>query len=222
MHNTDSNKTECKRCGECCRKGGPALHDEDLPLIQDGTFSLSDLVTLRSGERAFDQPAEKVLTLDHEIIKIKGRDGTWTCLFYSQESRTCGVYATRPVECDVLFCQDIAPLQAMYDKGRLTRTDILPEGHPLIELIREHDEKCAPMRMEELAMAAREGDQKAGEALKEMVIFDNEVRRLVPEKAGTPPEMNDFLFGRPLRTLLAAMNIKAYEAGGTLRFNFQA
>jgi len=198
------------------------LHRGDMPLIQDGTISLSELVTLRAGERAYDQPAEKVLTLDHEIIKLKGRDGTWTCLFYSPESRTCAVYETRPAECEILFCQDIAPLQAMYDKDRLTRTDILPDGHPLIELMREHDGKCPPERMEELAMAAREGDREAGEALKEMVIFDNEVRRLVPEKAGTPSEMNDFLFGRPLRILLAAMNIKAYEAGGTVRFNFQA
>jgi hypothetical protein len=110
----------------------------------------------------------------------------------------------------------------MYEKDRLSRTDLLPEGHPLLELMAEHENRCAPSRMEELAKAAREGDQEAGEALKEMVVYDMEMRRLVPQKAGMPAELNDFLFGRPLRVLLGAMNIKVYDSGDTVRFNFQA
>jgi len=198
------------------------LHEEDLPLIQDGTIPLTSIVTLRPGERAYDQPAQKVLPLEAEILKIKGRDGKWTCSFYSPEGHACGIYNTRPIECNVLFCGDIEPLARMYTKGRLTRSDLLPEGHPLLELIAEHDEKCDPRRMEELGMAARQGDAKAGEALQEMVIFDMEIRRLVPEKAGMAPEMTDFLFGRPLRVLLRSMNINVYEIGNGIRFGFQA
>ncbi|MBI9080412.1 MAG: YkgJ family cysteine cluster protein [Pseudodesulfovibrio sp.] len=222
MQNQEANTQRCSRCGDCCRNGGPALHDEDLPLIQDGTIPLTSIVTLRPGERAYDQPAQKIMPLDSEILKIKGRDGKWTCIFYSPEGHACGVYNTRPIECKVLFCRDIEPLANMYNKGRLTRADLLPEGHPLLELIAEHDEKCGPMRMEELGMAARQGDAEAGKALQEMVIFDMEIRRLVPEKAGMPPEMTDFLFGRPLRVLLRAMNINTYEVGGSIRFGFQA
>jgi hypothetical protein len=48
-----------------------------------------------------------------------------------------------------------------------------------------------------------------------------EIRRLVPEKAGTSPEMNEFLFGRPLRVLLRSMNINTYEIGDSIRFGFQ-
>ncbi len=217
-----SNDTEqrCKRCGACCRNGGPALHSQDLPLIQDGTIPLSEIVTLRPGERAFDQPTQQVAQLSSEILKVKGRDGTWTCTFFSPAGDSCGIYETRPAECEVLFCRDIEPLKAMYEKHRLTRADLLPEGHPLLELIAEHDAKCDPIRMEDLAKAAREGDHAAGEALKEMVVFDMEVRRLVPEKTGMNPEMNEFFFGRPLRTLLAAMNIKVYDTGATVRFGF--
>ncbi|BCS89497.1 YkgJ family cysteine cluster protein [Pseudodesulfovibrio sediminis] len=222
MQQSDSNTPQCRQCGECCRKGGPALHIEDLPLIENGTIALADIVTLRSGERAYDQPGEKVVPLESEVLKIKGRDGNWTCLFFSPESNMCGVYSTRPIECEMLFCQDTAPLSAMYDKGRLSRTDVLPEGHPLLELITEHDAKCNPVRMEALGMAAREGDTEAGKELKEMVVFDTEVRRLVTEKAGMAPELNDFLFGRPMRVLLANMNIKVYETGGTLRFGFNS
>ena len=123
------------------------------------------------------------------------------------------MYDNRPIECSVLFCRDIEPLAQMYTKTRLTRADLLPEGHPLLELIAEHDEKCDPKRMEELAMAARLDDAEAGEALSEMVIFDMEIRRLVPEKSNMAPEMNDFLFGRPLRVLLRSMNINVYKIG---------
>ena len=220
MQKSDTNKTRCRRCGDCCRNGGPALHKADLPLIQDGTIALTEIVTLRPGEWVYDQPEQKVAPLDTEMLKLKGRDGTWTCIHFSPEGNTCGMYSSRPVECEVLFCQDIEPLRAMYDKDRLTRTDLMPEGHPLLALMAEHDEKCAPAAMEQLAKAAREGDHDAGESLKEMVVFDMELRRLVPEKTSMAPEMNDFFFGRPLRVLLAGMNIKTYDAGGTIRFGF--
>lgn len=222
LHDNNTNTPACRQCGNCCRNGGPALHEADRRLIEDGTIQLSELVTLRPGERAFDQPAQKVVPLDSEIIKIKGRDGSWTCFHFSPAGSSCGIYDTRPAECEVLFCRDIEPLAAMYDKDRLTRSDILPEGHPLLELIAQHNEKCSPIAMEELAMRAREGDREAGENLKEMVVFDQEVRRLVTEKTGMDQEMNDFFFGRPLRVLLASMKIKVYDTGGTIRFNFQA
>ncbi len=32
--------------------------------------------------------------------------------------------------------------------------------------------------------------------------------------------MTDFLFGRPLRTLLRTMNINVYEVGDSIRFSF--
>lgn len=222
MYSNKDTSPKCKQCGECCRKGGPALHAEDLPLIEDGTIPLSHIVTLRPGERVFDQPAKNVVTLDTEILKLKGVGSTWSCIFLSPESNTCAIYSDRPAECEALFCRDIEPLQAMYAKDRIGRADILPDGHPLLELINEHDKRCNPADMEKLAMAAREGDRESGEALKEMVVYDNEVRRLTAEKGGMPQEMNDFLFGRPLKVLLGAMKIKVYDSGETVRFAFSA
>lgn len=219
LQNTTENKLHCKQCGACCLKGGPALHTEDLPLIEDGTIQLADMVTLRPGERVFDQPAQSILPLEHEIIKIKGRDNSWTCKFYSPDGQNCGIYKNRPLECEVLFCQDTEPLAAIYNKNRLTRADLLPQSHPLMELVTEHDKRCAPQDMEEIAKKAREGDAQAGAALKEMVAYDMEMRRLL-EKKGGPAAMNDFLLGRPLRVLLGTMNIKVYEMGDSIRFNF--
>lgn len=220
MQNTNDRNDQCDRCGLCCRQGGPALHAEDLPLIQDGTIQLADIVTLRPGERVFDQPAQRLLKLDSEIVKIKGRDNTWTCLFFSPEGNACGIYETRPVECELLFCRDTAPLAAMYEKDRLTRADILPQGHPLLELVAEHEARCAPPLVEETAKAAREGDPDAGATLREMVLYDREMRRLVAEKSGMDRGVNEFLFGRPLTVLLKAMNINVYDMGDTIRFDF--
>ncbi|WP_319581567.1 YkgJ family cysteine cluster protein [uncultured Pseudodesulfovibrio sp.] len=222
MQIQNTNEPQCRCCGKCCREGGPALHKQDMTLIQDGTIPLADIVTLRVGEWVYDQPRQEILPLTEEMLKIKGRDGTWTCLYLSPESSLCSVYDTRPAECEALFCEDTAPLQAMYGKDRLSRTDLLPEGHPLLDLMAEHDRRCSPSQMEKLAKAAREGDREAGETLKEMVVYDMEMRRLVPERSGMPAELNDFLFGRPLRVLLGAMNIKVYNTGDTVRFNFQA
>ena len=220
MQNSSNNTLSCRRCGDCCRNGGPALHIEDMPLIEDGTIQLTDIVTLRPGERAYDQPAQQIEPLEAEILKIRGRDGKWTCKFYSPEGRNCGMYDKRPIECEVLFCRDIEPLAAMYQTNRLTRTDLLPEGHPLLELIDEHNAKCSPITMEEVATKARVGDEEALETLSEMVIFDMEMRRLVPEKTGMAPEITDFLFGRPLRVLLRSMNINVYEVSDSIRFSF--
>lgn len=220
MQNTNDNKLQCRRCGACCRNGGPALHEEDLPLLQDGTIQLANIVTLRPGERVYDQPAQSIMPLESEILKIKGRDNSWTCIYFSPDGQNCGIYETRPLECEVLFCREPEALYAVYDKTRLTRTDLLPENHPLLELVAEHDEACSPRLMEETAKLAREGNEEAGLRLKEMVLFDMEVRRLVAEKSSTSGDITEFLFGRPLRVLLGTMNIKVYEMGDSVRFNF--
>ena len=48
----------CVRCGECCRRGSPALFGQDLPTLASGAIARKDLVTVRRGERAFSQPPE--------------------------------------------------------------------------------------------------------------------------------------------------------------------
>jgi hypothetical protein len=50
----------CRRCGRCCRLGGPALHTADLPLILQGRLTPAELVTLRRGEGVTDNVAGTV------------------------------------------------------------------------------------------------------------------------------------------------------------------
>ena len=54
--------SSCKRCGQCCRLGGPVLHKDDLSLLdrldapakETVPFGMADLVTLRTGELVRD------------------------------------------------------------------------------------------------------------------------------------------------------------------------
>ena len=70
---TPRKNTSCRRCGQCCDKGGPALHLEDLHLVRSGTLDLDSLVTLRAGEPVLDQPKGRVASLERELVKVARR-----------------------------------------------------------------------------------------------------------------------------------------------------
>ena len=220
MTDKQRDDTACRRCGQCCMEGGPALHTEDLELLRNGTIDLRQVVTLRKGEMAYDQPAGGLIPLASEILKIRGRDGSWTCLFYSTEGASCGIYESRPAECRVLNCRQPEPLAAMYSQNRLTRADVLPAGSPFLELIADHDANCSPAEIERLARAAYEGDDQAGIALRELVIYDRELRRSIEERAGIDMEGLDFLLGRNASNILQNLGVTVYDANGTVRFGF--
>lgn len=193
----------CSRCGECCRKGGPALHREDLPLLRTpGGPDLADLVTLRAGEPALDQVRGRLEPLETEIVKLRGRDGTWTCLFFRDGDAACAIYAARPLECRVLSCRDTRELARVYAQDRLTRADILPPGHPLLELVAEHERRCPVSGFARLLESGAPEDRRSRAA---MLAWDREVRLLVGEKSGMDPAILDFLFGRPLEQLAPAL-----------------
>lgn len=211
----------CVMCGTCCIKGGPTLHHEDMELIREAVLDLTDLVTLRRGEMAHD-PVQEVLTpLSEEIIKIRGKDSTWTCIFYETEGHTCTMYDQRPAECRVLDCHNPSPLAAMYDQDRISRADLLPEGHPLFELIADHDAKCDPHGLTQLAKAARHDDVDAYRELVEKITYDREIRRLAVEKGGLPEESLDFFFGRSIEALLANMGVRVRQGAQGMKLVFR-
>ncbi|WP_147818756.1 YkgJ family cysteine cluster protein [Salidesulfovibrio onnuriiensis] len=214
------NKNTCKQCGNCCREGGPALHVEDLEIIRSGQGpDLVHIVTLRRGEHAYDQVTNSFAPLKEELLKLKGSQGTWTCTFYSNEAAMCTIYEHRPSECRALNCRAPEELYEVYTHERISRRDLIPQGHPLLELIDEHERQCPAEEIARLATPATTGDAEAAERLAHMVRYDDEIRKLVPEKSGMDPEGMDFFFGRPVRTLLrqfaTAVNI---EKGGKMVF----
>lgn len=207
----------CERCGTCCRKGGPGFHQEDRVLIDQGLIPARCLFTIRKGEFAYDNVSGCLVPLDSDIIKIKGTEGTWTCIFLDEQEKGCAIYNDRPLECRTLKCWDTRELEKMYAGGRLTRRDLIGEVAGLWDLIRDHQARCDYVKIRELIKdLAGRPKSNARSKLVEIIKYDMEIRDLVVSRGGMDPEMLDFLFGRPLMKTLPQYGINVRQQGGKL------
>ena len=209
-----SDTTTCRRCGTCCQKGGPALHREDRALVETGRIPAAQLYTIRKNERVRDNVRNNLVPAAADIIKIKGRDRTWTCAFYDPERRGCRIYAHRPLECRVLKCWDTRDIERLYDRERLARRDLVGTVKGLWDLICDHDDRCDHACLEKLVRAVVH--EKAPSALADitqMVVYDRELRSLVVEKGHAPADMLDFLFGRALTRTIQTLGVTLVQRG---------
>ena len=203
--------SECKRCGTCCTKGGPAFHHADKALIDDGVIHSKYLYTIRKGEWAYDNVRQCLEPASSDIIKIKGKGDSWTCIFFDERKSVCTIYENRPLECRALKCWDTQELEDLYAEKRLTREDLISEIEGLWNLIKDHQQRCNYQTIQKLinAINSDPGDVKARLKLAEIMKFDTEIRNLVVSNAGLEPEILDFLFGRPLTRTIKQMGLKA-------------
>lgn len=212
----------CRRCGECCLGGGPALHAEDMPLFEQGILDTGGLVTLRKGEPAFDQPAGMVAPLEQEIVKLGYASDGKACQHYQATSKSCGIYDNRPLECRLQACWNPAPLAAIYDKNRLARADLLPPESAAMQLARLHEEQCD---FSELSLAISRlhespGPKREAEVLefleRDAAIRAGLVRRLEQPRMATQGYCL-FLFGRPMRESLPYYGLRLTQEQGHSR-----
>ena len=207
--------TDCIRCGTCCEKGGPAFHRDDRELIDKGLIPSRHLFTIRKGEFAYDNVKERLVPVDSDIIKIKGKEDTWTCVFFDEENRQCSIYDDRPRQCRALKCWDTRELEKMYAERRLTRADLIKDIEGLWDLIQDHQKRCDYENIKQLIRGLDDpGNRGARKKLLEIIQYDAEIRNLVVEKGGMDPEMLDFLFGRPLMKTLSGYGITIRHEGG--------
>lgn len=208
-----SKRTFCERCGTCCIKGGPALHEPDLRLIEAGILTYGMLYTLRAGELVREQVKGGLAPLAEEIVKIRGvGENRWTCMLYDDEGKACTIYEERPEECRTFNCWAPEDLAAMYETGRLTRAGIVAAGSALADLVAEHEARAPYAEIEPLAYAALDGDDGAASALADKVVWDAAFRSAFAEKTGADREL-DFLFGRPLRQTLGQYGLEVVREG---------
>jgi len=191
----------CRRCGHCCHLGGPALHREDLFLIETGILTPATLVTIRRGAFVTDNVAGGVGPTPEELVKIRPGDDGRTCVFFVAPD-VCSIHQTRPAECRALSCQAPQALAAMYRLDRITRSDILPAASPLGELCAHHDAETDLLRLLALRRLAAAGDAAALAEATRMERFDAAFRELLPAKAGIPPLTLPFYLGGPPRLVL--------------------
>ena len=212
---TENVKSDCNRCGTCCEKGGPGFHQDDRSLIDTGTIPSRCLFTIRQGEMAYDNVRGCLMPVDSDVIKIKGKADTWTCMFFDAPGKQCTIYDDRPGECRALKCWDTRELEQVYAGGRLTREDLIGEIEGLWDLIQDHQQRCDYEKIKKLIddLDGAAGDE-ARKKLMEIIQFDAEIRKLVVDQGGMDPEMLDFLFGRPLGKTLPNYGIKIRQQGG--------
>lgn len=220
----DGKTATCRRCGTCCRNGGPALHWQDYASVKEGKIALKYLYTIRKGEVLRDNVNGGLIKTGTEIIKIKGRESSWTCIFLEEtNSNACRVYSCRPLECRVLKCWDTAELEAVYAKQRLTRKDLLAQIEGLWDLVVDHEGRCAYRRLRQYTYQLTQGSREAESiaAILDMISFDRQLRRVMAEKAGLDLEIMDFALGRPLTQTLPQFDLRLVKIDGKIYIEYQ-
>ncbi|QTA86226.1 YkgJ family cysteine cluster protein [Desulfonema magnum] len=210
----DIPRSECIRCGTCCKKGGPCFHHEDYIMIEKGIILLKHLYTIRKGEMAYENVRGGLVPVPSDIIKIKGRKDSWACMFFDEKENNCTIYENRPLECRVLKCWDTREIEQIYTENRLTRKDILSDIEGLWGLIQDHQSRCDYEKIGYLVKGL-DGDKKndAFENLLEIIQYDAHIRSLIVEKSGTDPQIMDFLLGRPLTETIKMFGVKVEKQG---------
>ncbi|MDG4475543.1 YkgJ family cysteine cluster protein [Thiovibrio frasassiensis] len=209
-----SDPKQCKQCGTCCRKGGPALSRGDLDLVRQGVIHHDQLATVRRGETGYNPATGKLEPVPVELLKIRGTANGWTCLFFNEEANSCSIYAHRPTTCRILQCWQPEALLATIYRNTLRRTDLINPNDPILAEIARHEQACPGHLTGQLAASGKPEDLLR---LTELVRTDLAIRKEAAHKFGLSLEMEFFLFGRPLFKQLAGYGIACVEENGELR-----
>ena len=201
--------SECRRCGTCCKKGGPSFHQEDKALIENGVIHSKYLYTIRKGELAYDNVRQCLEPVGSDVIKLKGKGQSWTCILFDERQNKCTIYENRPIECRALKCWDTAELEGLYARKRLKREDLIADIEGLWGIIKDHQARCDYESIQKLVNAVKsDSEENARQKLAEIIQYDTEIRKLVVSRGGLDMEMLDFLFGRPLKQTLKNFGLK--------------
>lgn len=214
-------QTECKRCGQCCSQGGPALHLQDLELIRSGQLSLSALITLRRGELAHNPVVGKVVPIKKELVKLKGTGKNWNCCFYDETENCCTIYDHRPLACKVLKCWDPDDLLAIVEKDTLTRLDILEDDDPIRNVIQEHDQLYPCPDMDKLARLNPVIPEDTRRELQHLVNEDLRFRSRVVQAFELKLSEELFYFGRPVFQLLQPLGARISETAVGIELHWE-
>ena len=211
---------ECRQCGTCCRKGGPALHLEDRDLLREGKIAYRDLVTIREGEMAYSPVSGALESADRELVKINGRAGEWTCLFFAEDSSSCAIYDMRPLECRLLKCWDTIDVLAVVGRDTISRHDLVDAGDLIHDLIAHQQREC-PAEVVAAAVASwhqQQENEKCRAVLADLMRRDLALRDHAIDELGLPANVEFFVFGRPLFKQLAGFGVGIREVAGRLEF----
>lgn len=215
----ESGQTSCRRCGRCCRQGGPALHHADLGLLRDGWLLWSQLITIRRGEPVHNPISGTIQPAGVELVKIAGKTGSWKCLFLSPEGG-CTIYLNRPLACRRLKCWDTREILQLVEKDTLDRQTIVAADQAMQARIADHQRLCPA---DDLALVLQ-GEAAVGAALRlrlaRLAEEDLRFRAELIAESGLSRGEELFLFGRPLFQLLQQLGVGVSESPGGIRLHW--
>ncbi|MFW2366714.1 MAG: YkgJ family cysteine cluster protein [Desulforhopalus sp.] len=212
---------QCRKCGECCKNGGPALHLEDLVLITSGKLAVSDLITIRKGELVHNPVSGKIQPAAVELVKIVGSGKQWQCCYYDNE-QGCTIYHYRPLGCRLLKCWDTADILGLVEKDTVGRLDIVTDNAPLIALITDHEELCPCAGLHSIMDEKGSLTQEQKKELETRVRNDLQFRKKVLEDFGFSLREELFYFGRPFFQLLQPLGVKVVESESGIQLIWDA
>jgi Fe-S-cluster containining protein len=187
---------------------------EDRFLIDEGIIPVKHLFTIREGEPVRDNVQNRFGVAHTDIIKIKNTVNSPFCLFFHPGNSHCAIYENRPMECRLLKCWDTGDIESYYDKARLTRKELVGNIKGLWEIVEDHQKQCGFSPVYTFAEAYKAGGRVDPDLEKQVIHiikYDFSVRALVCEKGNMAPEILEFLLGRPMPQILAAMGIKTFQ-----------
>jgi Fe-S-cluster containining protein len=210
----------CIRCGTCCKKGGPVLHNQDKEILVSGNVGYHHLITIRKDELAFNPLKNRVEPSFTELIKVKGKGNDWSCYFYDEKESACIIYENRFLECRLLKCWDTSDLISIIGRDTLIRKDIINHDDPILSIIETHEKECPLNEINKLLYALAQGKDKSKllTKLKEYVNKDIAIRSYAISELGLKSEFEPFIFGRPLFKILSACGISIKISQDILRW----
>lgn len=206
----------CVQCGECCRRGSPTLLLEDLEILQSGGIPWEKLVTLRRGEPVRSAFEDKPAILVDERIKLQERPGTHECVLFDHATNQCTVYANRPMQCRAQACWDPQEARSLENEPYLTRRDIFKNVELLLELMVEHDQRCAFDKLNAAFMRLAESAEASLDEVLQLVAFEDHFRTFFAEQLKIPADNLNLVFGRSFADLVPLFGFRVRtEPDGT-------
>jgi Fe-S-cluster containining protein len=195
-------QTKCRRCGTCCRQGGPALHEEDRQLLA-GKLKISDLITIRKDELVYSPLSGQVEKAEMEFLKIGGQGKSWVCKFFNPAQSSCTIHAWRPLECRELKCWDTEDIKKIIYKDVINRFDLLEPNEKIIPLLREHEAKCSWHQVNKILRLRQTSTNH--NKLDELIRIDLAIRARAIELFSLTVDQELFYLGRPIFQIVEAM-----------------
>ena len=204
-------RPHCVRCGECCSKGSPTLTAEDFDLFRQDVLKPEHLITIRKDEHTYSHITETVEPATEELIKIREKDDSTTCMFYQSIAKECGIYESRPFQCRQQECWNPQSSENVTQGTPISREDLLKGAGSVWDVIERHEERCSHAELgRALSRLSATKGQTVDEVL-ELLRFDHHVRSVLTEKLNLDPVVLDFFLGRPLSQAIKVYGLKVEQ-----------